>query len=105
MLFKKDPQKNISQPIDPKQVAWLSVSRDQFKQLFEEAPVPYFILNKKGEIKSTNKAGLRFFGVLPEEIMMRNLFSFAAEEDADYAGYLMTCCDFGTPNALNSTSR
>jgi len=81
----------------PKEIEWLSTSREQFKQLFEEAPVPYFILNKKGEIKNTNKAGLRFFGVLPEEIMMKNIFSFAAEEDADYAGYLMTCCEFGTP--------
>ncbi|MDR3558602.1 MAG: PAS domain-containing sensor histidine kinase [Candidatus Pacebacteria bacterium] len=83
--------------IVPKEVEWLSVSREQFKKLFEEAPVAYFILNKRGEIKDINKAGLRFFNAVPEEIMLKNLFSYATEEDADYAGYLMTCCTLGTP--------
>lgn len=71
-----------------KEIEWLAVSIEQLKKLFEEAPVPYFILNKKGEIQDLNKAGLRFFGVVPEEIIMKNLFSLVFAEDTDYAGYL-----------------
>lgn len=81
-----------SQAVVPQEIEWLSVSREQFKRMFEEAPVPYFILNKKGEIKDLNKSGLRFFGVTPEEILMKNLFSLASNEDVEYAGYLQTCC-------------
>ncbi len=70
----------------------LTTSRDQFKKLFEEAPIPYFVLNNQGEIKDINKAALRFFHVTPNEILFKNLFSFAAPEDFDYAKYLLTYC-------------
>jgi PAS domain S-box-containing protein len=90
-------RKHRTEDVVPQQIEWLSVSREQFKRLFEEAPVPYFILTKKGEIKDLNKAGLRFFGVNPSEILMKNLFSLAADDDVEYAGYLATCCANGIP--------
>ena len=89
-------EKDIGQK-EQKEIERLSVSTKQFKRLFDEAPVPYFILNKNGEIKDLNKAGLRFFGAVPESIAGKNLFSFVAEEDADYAGYLLTCCNMNAP--------
>jgi PAS domain S-box-containing protein len=95
-IFKKNSRAN-TRLADSKEVEELSVSREQFKRLFEEAPVPYIILNRKGEIKDLNKAGLRFFGVVPEEILSKNLFSLSADEDADYAGYLSACCAGGIP--------
>jgi len=82
---------------EEKKIEWLSVSKEQFRRIFEEAPVPYFILNRKGEIQDLNKASLRFFGVLREEILTKNLFSFIAEEDADDGGYLLTCCTRNIP--------
>ncbi len=79
------------------EIEGLSTSTKQSRKLFEEAPVPYFILDKGGVIKDINKAGLRFFGVMPEDIVSKNFFSFIAEEDAEYAGYLLTCCNRSVP--------
>ena len=61
----------------------LSASLDQFKKLYEGAPVPYLILNEKGEILESNKAALRFFGVVPEEIEGKNLFSYQSKENPE----------------------
>jgi len=58
----------------------VSGSREHFKQLYDNAPVPYLMLDKKGNIHDPNKSALRFFGVLPEEIDNKNLFSYASEE-------------------------
>ena len=71
-------------------VLWLTTrlvakSREQFVKLYEEAPVPYIMLSKKGVIKGPNKSALRFFGVLPEEIADKNFFSFFLEEDKEKA--------------------
>lgn len=63
----------------------LALSKGQFMRLYESAPVPYVMLNKNGEIYEPNKATLRFFGVVPEEIEGKNLFSFASEEDKELA--------------------
>lgn len=67
----------------------LDVSRAQFVKLYDEAPVPYLTLNNAGEISNPNKAALRFFGVLPEEIEGKNLFSYEPEEDSDKAEKLL----------------
>jgi PAS domain S-box-containing protein len=61
----------------------LAVSLEQFEKLYEEAPVPYIVLNKAGEIYKPNKATLRFFGVVPKEIEGKNLFSYQPEEDKE----------------------
>ncbi len=66
----------------------LAISKEQFRRLFESAPVPYVLLNSKAEIFDPNKSALRFFGVLPEEIEGKNLFSFLSEEDKEQAGGL-----------------
>jgi PAS domain S-box-containing protein len=63
----------------------LTISREEFKRIYEESPVPYITLGKKGEIQAPNKAALRFFGVIPEEIEGKNLFSFFSKEDLDKA--------------------
>ena len=61
----------------------LSASKDELEDLYENAPVPYLTLDKDGDIKGCNKAALRFFGVLPEEIAEKSFFGFASEEDLD----------------------
>mgnify|MGYP001594940113 CR=1 FL=1 len=63
----------------------LNFSLEQFKKLYEGAPVPYLILNKKGEINESNKAALRFFGVVEEEIKGQNFFAYQPKEDLDKA--------------------
>jgi PAS domain S-box-containing protein len=56
---------------------------DKFKleELYENSPVPYLNLNKEGEIHGCNKATLRFFGALPEELSGKSFFVFTAVED------------------------
>jgi PAS domain S-box-containing protein len=61
----------------------LALSLEQFKKLYEGAPVPYLILNQKGEILELNKAALRFFGAVPKEIINKNLFSCEPKEDLE----------------------
>jgi len=61
----------------------LNASLEQFARLYEEAPVPYIILNEAGKIHKPNKAALRFFGVVSEEIEGKNLFQYQPEEDKD----------------------
>jgi PAS domain S-box-containing protein len=63
----------------------LTVSLDQFEKLYEEAPVPYIILNKAGEIHKPNKAALRFFEAVLKEIVGKNIFSYQPEEDREKA--------------------
>ncbi|MEI6058890.1 MAG: PAS domain-containing protein, partial [archaeon] len=58
-------------------------SKFELEELYENAPLPYFTINKEGEIRGCNKSALRFFGVVPEEIAKKNFFAFAAPEDAE----------------------
>ena len=67
----------------------LALSREQFKMLYDDAPVPYITLDKKGLIREPNKAALRFFGVLPEEIEGKNLFIFHPDDEKDHADRLL----------------
>ncbi len=82
---------------DPESTDWQSMYHDLFEKLFDESPVPYFILDKKGNIKSINKAGLRFFGLTSEEILLKNFFSFAPEDEAQNAGFLLSSCVSNSP--------
>ncbi len=58
---------------------------EQFKRLYDSAPVPYVMLNKNAEIYEPNKSALRFFGVVPEEVQGKNLFSYISGEDKEQA--------------------
>ena len=66
----------------------LSASKAELEELYENAPVPYLTINKDGEIKACNKATLRFFGVVVEEIYSKNIFGFITEEEKDLADKL-----------------
>src|SRR3989344_9387257 len=78
---------------------WLALSRDQFRRLYEGAPIPYLTLDAKGEIHNPYNAALRFFGGVPEEIEGKVLFSFRAEGEDERASRLMQFYNSGV--ALN----
>jgi PAS domain S-box-containing protein len=63
----------------------LAMSKKQFEWLYENAPIPYILLDKNALINRPNKSTLRFFGVLPEEIESKNLFSYVYSEDNEEA--------------------
>ncbi len=61
----------------------MALSKEQFRRIYDSAPVPYIIVDKDALITDSNKATLRFFGVLPENIMGKNIFSFIAPESVE----------------------
>lgn len=61
----------------------ISVSREQFKKIYDHAPMPYIMLDKNAQIHEPNKATLRFFGVTSEEIENKNIFSYISENLKD----------------------
>jgi len=63
----------------------LSKSLEQFVNIYKGAPTPYMTLDHKGNILEANKAALRFFGVVPEEIVGQNLFYYQPDEDLEKA--------------------
>ncbi len=63
----------------------LLFSKEQFEWLYENAPVPYMMLDKDASIGKPNKSTLRFFEVVAEEIDNKNLFSYVAPEDREQA--------------------
>ncbi len=66
----------------------LVYSRDQFQRLYDEAPVPYITLGENGEIREPNKATLRFFNAVPEDLIGKNLFTLEPEYEIPRANQL-----------------
>ena len=64
----------------------VALSREQFRKLYDNAPVPYIMLGKDAGIHEPNKAALRFFGVVLEEIEDKNFFSYISGDYKDQAG-------------------
>jgi len=73
------------------------LSVEKFQKLFENAPIPYVILEGKGRIKDLNKAALRFFHGTNEDMLMADLFSFVSPENAIDASQLAKYYELRTP--------
>ncbi|WP_305042889.1 PAS domain-containing protein [Geoalkalibacter sp.] len=80
-----------TQPLEPlghqadidalrRRVADLEAQRDSYAQLFAQAPVGYFILNREGRIRTANLMGAAMVGETPEALRGRNFTHFVAEE-------------------------
>jgi len=57
----------------------LQIERSQFRDLYVDAPVAYFSVNKKGNIEQVNKTGSQMFGMRGAEIIGRPVFDLYAE--------------------------
>ena len=68
--------------ISQETVTDLMLSREQFRKLYDNSPVPYFMMDDAGNIRNPNRASLRFFGGTIEECTNANFFSLI-EEEAD----------------------
>jgi len=75
----------------------VALSREQFRKLYDNAPVPYIMLGKDAEIHEPNKAALRFFGVVLEEIENKNFFSYISENHKDQAEIFFQYYKTGIP--------
>ncbi len=78
----------------------LALSKEQFRRLYDAAPVPYVTLDERGTIHNPNKAALRFFEGTPESLEGKNLFSFAPvgdEKHTKHAALLLEYYKRNTP--------
>ena len=50
----------------------LKSSYDRCRSLFEKAPAPYFVFNRKGLIMEANKSGLQLLGITEKQIARKN---------------------------------
>jgi len=58
----------------------LMLSREQFRKLYENSPVPYFSIDSVGNIRNPNTAALRFLGGTLEECISTNFYSLLIDE-------------------------
>lgn len=56
-------------------------ARNRYADLFDVAPVAYFVLNKEGCIQEVNSIGARQLGVKREALIRRSLSDFVANQD------------------------
>lgn len=72
-----------------KKTSDITLLLDQFIRLYEGAPVPYLMLKSKGKISRPNKAALRFFGIVSEELEGKIFFSLFPKEESDHGDKLL----------------
>lgn len=61
----------------------------QFTKLYEEAPVPYLLLDEEGRIHKPNKSALRFFEATQNEIEKKNIFDFFVDPYSENTDKIM----------------
>jgi len=80
-------------------VSDLMLSREQFRLLYENSPVPYFLMDDSGAIRGPNRATLRFLEGTVEQCTAANFFSLVSTEEEGHAeaGLLRTKVERGFP--------
>ncbi len=63
----------------------LEESKEKFKQLYENAPVPYHTLLPNGKITNVNEKWCQIFRYSKEEVIERSIFDFIADNERDTA--------------------
>jgi PAS domain S-box-containing protein len=77
--LKQKPKPTVSKET----VTDLMLSREQFRKLYENSPVPYFLMDDKGNIRNPNRATLRFFGGTLETCSSSNFYSLIESSDEE----------------------
>jgi PAS domain S-box-containing protein len=63
-------------------VSGLMLSREQLRMLYENSPVPYFLMDDIGNVRDPNKATLRFLGGTTEECELANFYDLLTRDAA-----------------------
>jgi PAS domain-containing protein len=67
-------------PFSQAVVSDLMLSREQFRMLYDNSPIPYFLIDDEGNIRNPNLAALRFLEGARDELLASNLFTLAGEQ-------------------------
>lgn len=75
--FGKETSRAVQQMTDAR-VADLTLSATQTQLLYDNSPVPYFVMDDEGNVRNANKATIRFFSANPDDFQVANLYSLIA---------------------------
>lgn len=70
-----------TETIAEEMVSDLMLSREQFRMLYENSPMPYFLMDDAGNIRKPNRAALRFLEGTEDQCSIANFFSMLAEDE------------------------
>lgn len=59
----------------------IAAEQEEFREMYDSAPVPYFTLHADGTIKKANKAALRLLHTTDEKLLGTNFFSLFHKDD------------------------
>jgi len=68
-----------------KMETYLKKSEKKFRQLYENAPIPYHTLNPNGIITNVNKKWCQILGYLANEVIGKSIFNFINNTDKESA--------------------
>ncbi len=63
----------------------LRASEEQFKQLYEKAPIPYHTLSSDGKITDVNEKWCKLFGYTKEEVIGNSIFDYIHGDEQEAA--------------------
>jgi len=63
----------------------LRASEEQFKQLYEKAPIPYHTLSSDGKITDVNEKWCKLFGYIKEEVIGNSIFDYIHGDEQEAA--------------------
>jgi len=63
----------------------LRASEEQFKQLYEKAPIPYHTLSPDGKITDVNEKWCKLFGYIKEEVIGNSIFDYIHGDEQEAA--------------------
>jgi PAS domain S-box-containing protein len=82
-------------------VADLELSARQLQLLYDNSPVPYFVMDDGGNLRNANKATLRFFGASIGDIQVANVYNLIRDvrrgETSESIALLMSKVQRGVP--------
>ncbi|HCC05485.1 TPA: hypothetical protein DEP58_04250 [Patescibacteria group bacterium] len=74
-------QKSTGASVSRETVTDLMLSREQFRKLYDNSPVPYLLMDDVGNIRNPNRAALRFLGGTLEECASTNFYTLIKDEE------------------------
>lgn len=80
LILKFKLNRKTALSISKETVTDLMLSREQFRKLYDDSPVPYFLMDDAGNIRNPNRATLRFLGGTVEDCTSTNFYSLIVDE-------------------------
>ena len=74
-------QKSTEASVSRETVTDLMLSREQFRKLYDNSPVPYLLMDDVGNIRNPNRAALRFLGGTLEKCASTNFYTLIKDEE------------------------